>query len=91
MTLIPLILAFAAQPACADAAPYPPLDERAPIRAECLSENADGTRFLGRQVDEEHAFEESLYQCYLHTDELRVRSCRVLACRSVGGQWRGFP
>jgi hypothetical protein len=78
-------------PAFAEPPPYPTPDERAPVHAECLSVNAFGTRFLGRQFDEERAFDETLYQCYLHTDELRIRSCRVIACRTLGGAWKKFP
>ena len=72
--------------AAAGAALAGPPEQMEPNSVECISSNRDGRRFVGRDVGQ-GSFEESLYQCYIHTDELSIRSCRVDACREPSGMW----
>jgi hypothetical protein len=84
-----VVLFVSATAAFANEAPYPTLrPARGQFTAECLSSNRSGQRFLGRQFGFVAAQEEANYQCYTHSNEFEIRSCRVIACRLSGGAWR---
>ncbi|MGZ3652555.1 MAG: hypothetical protein ACXVB9_16425 [Bdellovibrionota bacterium] len=92
LVLISLSSLPASLPALADQPLFPdipPVNGEETLKVECVSQNRSGQRFLGRQVNEQFAVEEANYQCYVGSSEFVSHSCRVTACREIGGTWKG--